>query len=662
MPLHCLQNKLNLDVSQLWQMTFTSAANPARVLGACCAMDVMASIQMDESQDQSITYTWQITDPALVTIAITMTRQESQWQLSTTITNNDPNACVRDLTIAGIQLPCAEATLLFPESAGRRVTDFAHMKPISVSYPSYRCSMPWLAMDHADHGVYVGVHDAQDQCVEFDVACTDDKQHLALAITHFPCVLPGKIVMLPSVVMHAYNGHWSNAAAIYRSWFDSVGKVTAVPPWLRNNSGWLLVILKQQNETINYDYITGIDELADMAIARGLDTLGLFGWTVGGHDHLYPHYEPCPVLGGRDALVAAIKRAKDRGLRVILYSNGVIMDVATPFYREYGKDACNINADGRVNLSQINKFTDATPVIFATACPSSEVWRKQMLSLAVQAYELGADGLLYDQIGVYGRHECHHPDHHHVNPMDGYATGRVEMIRQIAQHMKQLDPDFIIATESFIAPMARHLHMIHGFGYGYGLTHYSSGNEVFPDILRVTFPEVVSTNRIPQPLMDRNVAHFAVMHGFRQELEIRYQDDVTLSRGASLDWPQAYHNTAGSPPKKEMLLKAVAADEKNEMAKLMAFVKRNSDVFHHGTYQSDMGFTLMSDHVQGRSYLTGNKQIAIVLCNMSDTDAAFELNVPGYICIQVDSPDKQDNINLTSLNPKSICLMKFSRK
>lgn len=656
MQLRTFNNKCTLAINHLWEMSLISSSQKTRSLGSCSASDVEAHVA---EVDGKLTCTWQIAEPAQLTVTVVITKSPDQWDMSATITNHDADACVREFAWGGLSLACRDTAMLIPQGAGRRVTDFAAFKPLRMQYPSYDYSMPWLAMDHADDGVYLGIHDPQDHCVDIALEVAGDA--IDVNLTQFPFVMPGQTVTLPPIVIKSYDGHWSNAARFYRNWYDSVGKVTIIPDWVRENTGWLLGILKQQNESILYDYNTGIDELADIAIARGLDTLGLFGWTVGGHDHLYPHYDPCPVLGGRVALKAAIKRAKDRGLRVIMYSNGVIMDVATPFYRQQGKDVCNIMINGRVNLSQINKFSDATPVVFATACPSSQQWRKQMLSLAVQAHELGADGLLYDQIGVYGRHECHHPGHDHVNPMDGYASGRVEMIRQIAEHMKQLNPEFVIATESFIAPMARQLHFIHGFGYAYGLTHAAAGTENYPDLLRYTFPEVVCTNRIPQPLMDRNVAHYAVMHGLRQELEIRYADDVKLMRGEQLDWQTAYANVAGSPPKKDMLKAAVAADEKIYMGQLMAMVKRHADVFYHGTYQSELGFELQSDHVQARAHAMDQATKAVVLCNLSDVACEFELTVPGYNWIQTDSPDGVSDTAVTSLDAQSICLMKFEK-
>jgi hypothetical protein len=654
------QPRLMLDPTNLWKITLVDAARPTQSLGCVSARDCQADMQ-SESTASGMRLSWKITDPCHLEIRIDIDQQDACWQIQASIINQSRHAIVNTFAWTSLNLPTQDAALIFPQGAGRRVTDFATLSIPTVQYPSYQCSMPWLAMDHAADGLYVGVHDPDDKATDIALSWDAGAVQLGVVLTQFPHILPGRQAQLPPLVCKCYEGHWSQASAFYRQWFDRVGPVADPPAWLRSNSGWLLAILKQQNESLNYDYITGIDELADIALARGLDTLGLFGWTVGGHDHLYPHYDPDPEMGGREALKSAIRRAKDRGLRVILYSNGVIMDVATAFYRQQGKDACTIGGEGRVNLSQINKFSDATPVVFATACPGSKPWREAMLALAMQAYELGADGLLYDQIGVYGRHECHHPDHDHPTPMQGFTTAKVAMVRQIANHMKQLDDNFVIATEAFIAPLARELHLIHGFGYAYGLPHDDAGrDELFPDMMRLTFPEMVVTDRIPQPLFDRRVGHYAAMHGFRQELEIRYAEDVALSRGQSLDWSASYKTAIGAPPRQELLRQAIAADEKAYMARLLAFCKRHADVFYQGTYQSDTGFTLEPSSLQARAFATVAGDLGIVIWNPTDHVHEVELTVAGREFLDADSPDGKVPDALATLPPQSIRLLMYS--
>jgi hypothetical protein len=653
------QPRLKLAPANLWKIALVAADRPSQHMGCVSARDCQAAMQ-SESTDSGMRLSWQITEPCQLEIRIDIDQQAACWQIQASITNHSQHAIVSSFAWVSLNLPTQGAALIFPQGAGRRVANFATLSIPPVQYPSYQCSMPWLAMDHADGGLYLGVHDPDDNATDVALSWDARAAQLGVTLTQFPHLQPGQQTQLPRLVCHCYEGHWSQASAFYRQWFDRVGPVAAAPAWLRSNSGWLLAILKQQNESQNYDYINGIDELADIALARGLDTLGLFGWTVGGHDHLYPHYDPDPGMGGREALKSAIRRAKDRGLRVILYSNGVIMDVATKFYREQGKDACTIGGDGRVDLSQINKFSDATPVVFATACPGARPWREAMLALAMQAYELGADGLLYDQIGVYGRHECHHPDHDHSTPMQGFSTAKVTMVRQIANHMKQFDENFVIATEAFIAPLARELHLIHGFGYAYGLPHDDvARDELFPDMMRLTFPEMVVTNRIPQPLFDRRVGHYAAMHGFRQELEIRYAEDVALSRGQALDWSASYKTAIGAPPCPQLLQQAIAADEKTYMARLLAFCKRHADVFYQGTYRSDTGFTLQSSALQARAFATAAGELGIVIWNPTDRDCHVELSVAGRELLDADAPEGMVSDALSALPPQSIRLLRY---
>jgi hypothetical protein len=49
----------------------------------------------------------------------------------------------------------------------------------------------------------------------------------------------------------------------------------------------------------------------------------------------------------------------------------------------------------------------------------------------------------------------------------------------------------------------------------------------FPDLFRTVFPEVMSTVRVPTPMMDRDMVNYTCVYGLRYELESRYGPDVT---------------------------------------------------------------------------------------------------------------------------------------
>ncbi|QYY35227.1 DUF6259 domain-containing protein [Ruficoccus sp. ZRK36] len=653
---HCA---VSLDLSRLWTLTLVDAASPGHVLATLSSDDPRLECY-DNSESASRTLTWQMSKPFDLKVQVEVQQcEDNVTELRATLVNRTVDATLKAFRWDGLRVPTESSALLIANGSGRRVTDFEQMNLPPLAYPSAQCTMPWVAMDGPSGGAYIGMHDPQDDATEFGFEWSSASQELTLSLTRYPWCPPGLRVDLPPVVVKNYTGHWSEAAFFYRRFFDQHGTVAKPPAWVETNSGWLLAIMRQQNESLNYDYTHGIDELAEIALSRGLDTLGLFGWTAGGHDHLYPDYDPDPRMGGREELKQAIKRAQARGLRVILYSNGVIMDTGTAYYRELGKHACSVDANSHVNLVQINKFNDATPVVFADACPGSPQWRRRMLALAEQALELGADGLLYDQIGVYGPHECHHPDHDHAeNPMGGYTTARVRMVEQIAARMHELNPEFVLATESLIAPVAPYMHFIHGYGFGYGLTtNEQELREAFPDMIRLTFPDVIATNRIGQPLFNRHIGHYAFMHGLRQELEIRYADDVRLNRGETLDWEEAYRNPLGTPPDKATLRHSIATGEKIYMASLIGFCKRNTDILYRGRFLSDLGFALHTQELRARAFLAEDGRLGIVLWNPTDKPLTPALTVPGGTCLHADSPEGEPAEPFAEMAPESIRLV-----
>ena len=56
-----------------------------------------------------------------------------------------------------------------------------------------------------------------------------------------------------------------------------------------------------------------------------------------------------------------------------------------------------------------------------------------MLALARQAIQLGADGILFDQVAVTRPLFCFSNEHDHASPATAFTVGRIEMMRQIEQ-------------------------------------------------------------------------------------------------------------------------------------------------------------------------------------------------------------------------------------
>ena len=284
----------------------------------------------------------------------------------------------------GLRVDKARSGIYVPDGYGRRISNFFDVEGADDSrgwkaegdvlrqetslYPSKGLTMPWVAMDDGKSGAAVMVLDPDAAAKRFTLLSSPTLGTVAIAPKHLFFLDHGQTWTLPAVRFLRYEGDWHVAAREYRAWYDKTHKTGIFPAWTKQVDGWLLVILKQQNEEIFWPY-GDFDKLADYADELGIDMIGLFGWTVGGHDHLYPDYDPCPKMGGRDGLVEGIKLLKKRGKRVCLYVNGQLQQVgATRYWNEYGKDNSLVRRNGKPVVHHYHKYRDIPDYDLALAC------------------------------------------------------------------------------------------------------------------------------------------------------------------------------------------------------------------------------------------------------------------------------------------------------
>ena len=260
-----------------------------------------------------------------------------------------------------------------------------------VRYPSGgQMSMPWFSINSLTDGLYIGSHDPLQGTKIFSLEYNKDNNFYTASIN---ATIRDVEYSIPDIMVMIYPGKWYTASKFYRNWYDKHFKLWTPPEWVKNNSGWLLAILKQQNMEIMWVY-KEIDKLCDIAERLNLGTIGLFGWAVGGHDHLYPYYPPDNLMGGRRELETAIERAQKRGIRIIIYANGHIMDTSTDYYKYNGYETIVIQKDRQPQIQYYIKQKNSTPVIFAQACTGSDMWRRTMYDMGIQAASLCAEGIL----------------------------------------------------------------------------------------------------------------------------------------------------------------------------------------------------------------------------------------------------------------------------
>lgn len=580
----------------------------------------------------------------------------------------------------GIRADLSQHPLLTPEGFGRRTNRNPEgAKPpapwtvagdhleLSARYPGARGTMQWCAFAGATGGLYLGCHDPAHGAKDLSARFDPDTRAFAFAVKHHTFCPAGEKRVLPPLVILPYEGSWHTAAAYYRAWFDDTFSLREPPAWAQDASGWLLCILKQQNGEIMWDY-PSLAQLCDIADKRGLDILGLFGWAHGGHDHLYPDYLPDEKMGGERALRQALKEIRRRGKRSILYANGQLQERDTEFWNARGKDIAVIQRDGISVQQTYHKFSNIPKYRFDLGCLRSDAWYERMLSLAVQAHDLGADGILFDQLGMSGPMECYGVGHGHAVPEMVYAAERPAFIRKIADHMKAIDPGFIVMTEGLHDSVLDSIAMFHGCVLG---MFYASAQEMasrlggsrpsdpFPEMFRYTFPEVMSTVRVPTPMMDRGMANYTCAYGLRYEIESRYGPDVAYLKDHRVPEKEDYRHVINLPDL-AMMRATPPGDAATYLAKIVAFQKTHAALLWRARFTDTTAFAFRGDGLIAKGFETPDR-IATMIWNPGDTPARFEINVRDASLVCAAEPENGAAEAFSELAPQTVRLIVWKR-
>ncbi len=470
----------------------------------------------------------------------------------------------------------------------------------------------------------------------------------------------GAQVAIPPILIAPYTGSWHVAAKIYRTWFDTIRPMRQVPEWTKTASGWLLCILKQQNGQIMWRY-PDLPALAKLADARGLDIIGLFGWTQGGHDHLYPDYIPDEAMGGRAALVQALKEIRTMGKRSIIYANGQLQErEATDFWRTVGKNIAIQKRDGSTYQHTYHKYSDIPIYRFDLGCTYAEAWFERMLSLALQANDLGADGILFDQLAMMSPMSCYGVNHGHVTPCMVHETERPGFLQRIAEHMRKINPDFIVMTEGIHDSAFSAIALFHGCQLGaFRATRMemnvrlagTRGEDPFPEMMRYTFPEVLSTDRIPAPMKDRDCVNYACLYGLRNEIESRYRADVTYLKENTIPAKDEYR-TVISKPDLGMMQQNDPATCARYLKCVIDFQRKHSATLQRGTFIDTEGFAIDRKDLPTKAFRGTDNTLAILIWNTHADAVPVSVTVAGRTLVSAEEPE-QGTIDPTRAIPSN---------
>ena len=525
---------------------------------------------------------------------------------------------------------------------------FTYRRP----YPCRHMTMQWAEFFSGTENLYIGSHDPEFRWKVFQFKYFPEEKRVAFRQENrFVCV-PGETWNGPETRFAHTQGSWKTGSETYRKWYLSVRPLQEKSEWIRKNSGWLLTILRQQNDELMWPYPEVGTVLLDQSERRGIDIVSLFGWTEGGHDRFYPDYVVDPRMGGREALMESIRKIHERGKRVTVYANGQLIDQnGTQFWPDTGQFISVVNPNGKLWHSRFWKYRSAGPRDFGLGCYQTEVWRNRLLRLARQAYDLGADGIIFDQLGVQEPNWCFAENHDHRCPAVVYERDRAEVLEWISAEMKKLNPEFLVITEGIADCELNGVGMFHG----YSPTSIACTNpanirdlldddgffSIFPDMFRYTFPEGDGTVRDSNPATTRGSLNFSTAFGYKHEIECRYAPDKRYLVEGVIPEKSEYQDIMSPPSYSRM--KDQDPDEIVAYSKaVLDFRRKYEDLLYVGDFTSDNGFTLSTEapHVLARSFVFGN-QMGVVVWNVSDEAPASFTVTPdkGWKPVASDAPE-----------------------
>ena len=530
----------------------------------------------------------------------------------------------------------------------------------TFEYCGQNCNMQWAEFTGNGKNLYFASHDPKFRWKDFKFRYYKESGRIHFAFAHHFTCFKGETYVCPPVHIHWLDGDWKSGARRYSSWFHEVHDMPEKPKWVSRSNGWLLTILKQQNDIIMWDYEETGTTLLDIAEARGIDIIGLFGWTVGGHDRFYPDYDPDPRMGGEEGLRRAVRRIHERGMKAVFYFNGQLIDQnGTEFWPETGRHITVVGPDGQYRFERWWKYADIEPRIHGLACLGTEAWKTRLLDLTKKVYQYGADGVIYDQLATRPPMLCYGEGHGHRVPAVVYEQDRKSLLEYLNTEMRKIDPEFLVMTEGVADyEVNKGAAMFHGHSANLKKSHddpqemrnaFAEKDKpfftVFPDMFHYTIPEADFTIRIPTPASTRLSLNFGTVFGYKHEIETRYMPDkLYLTHDRIPAWEE-YGDVKGRKPIYSTLTDQDPLAVKQYSNAVLSFRKTYSDIFYDGTFCSDEGFVITSDspNVIARSFVNGNR-MGVIAWNISDDEQVSFAVYPdrGWKFVGTDAPEGTD--------------------
>jgi hypothetical protein len=264
-----------------------------------------------------------------------------------------------------------------------------------------------------------------------------------------------------------YRGGWYEAAKIRRAWLETTpwfkaacrrdfSKLREIALWMWGRGG----VGQVEEPTRWFMRETGLKVALDW-----------YWWHAIPYDTAYPYF--WPPRDGEEAFRAAVKRLKEAGAFVQVYTNGMLWDCGDK--RWNGDDDVVVEANGKNKVVVYNQFTKSRE---AHMCGEAPKFQGLMRRLEKTLAGTGLDGVYMDMISCAtqgGR--CFNPHHRHT---PGGGTHRIDGYRDYVGKVIKDNPGFLLSSE---APSEAYVDLFDAF-----IVIYSSWERTFSGLLPVSQP------------------------------------------------------------------------------------------------------------------------------------------------------------------------------
>ncbi len=468
-----------------------------------------------------------------------------------------------------------------------------------ISYP-FPASMGWYGVESDGYFFYVGRHDTGFKTCALGIGTGERREknnRLCFTISNYPVATKGETITTGVTHVALLDGTWAKGSEVYSTWANSTWFVpTNKPLWVRELTGWQRIILKHQYGETYFKYKDLVD-LYKQGEKYGIKMLLVFGWWKGRFDNGYPIYEIDPEMGGEEELLKAIDEIHKMGGKVVLYAQGVLLDVNTDYYKEVGHKIARKNIEG-VPYQEQYQFSNNGSMLklfgyktFASACQATDEWKNKLLEVGKMVLSLNSDSLFFDQVAGHIPKLCFDTTHKHKNRVDDESVYRQENLKDM---LDLCSGDVAFGSENTVDAFCPELHFHHGHMTG---AWYSK--DAFPQLFKTTFPDEIISNRLLHDAREDYVVqlNYAFTYGLIFDISIYRGRKVALG-----EFPQY-----GEYVKKILDLK-----------------EQYKDFFYHGQMVNGYELTL-PEGIISQAFKNNSGEIMYTVWNNTDEAKTIEI-------------------------------------